>query len=90
MNGALLDERLLVTGLAPVWQTNLRSEPCEQLYATDLSPSAAGGCDATITLEAWLDLYDVAEETGEHARLDWKGEERATCTMDVQPLHHWL
>ena len=40
VNGALLDERLLVTGLAPSLQMNLRAEPCEKLYATDASPCA--------------------------------------------------
>ena len=46
--------------------TNLRAEPWEKLYATDASPSGAGG---------WLALYELAEEKGEHVRLDWKGEE---------------
>ena len=44
LNGALRDELPLVTGLAPIKETNLRAEPCETLYATDASPRAAGGC----------------------------------------------
>ena len=68
VNGALLDELLLVTGLALLLQTNLRAEPCEKLHATDASPSAAGGCAVPITQEAWLALYDLAEEQGEHVR----------------------
>ena len=61
MNGTLLDELLLVTGFAPLLRTNL--------------PSGAGGCVAPITQEAWLALYDLAEEKGEHVRLDWEGED---------------
>ena len=82
MNGALLDELLLVTGLAPLLQTNLRAKPCEKVYATNASPSGAGGCVAPITQEAWLALYDLAEERGEHVRLDWKGEEQASNMHD--------
>ena len=74
MNGALLDELLLVTGLAPLLPTTLRAKHRETLYATDASPSGAGGCVAPITQEAWLALYDLAEEKGEHVRLDWKEE----------------
>ena len=75
LNGALLDELLLVTGLAPLLETNLRAEPGEKLHATDASPSGAGGCSASISREDWLAFYDLAEEKGEHVRLDWKGEE---------------
>ena len=77
MNGALLDELPLVTGLAPLLQANLRAEPYEKLYVSDASPSGAGAgdCVAPITQEAWLALYDLAVETGEHG------------TMDVLPLH---
>ena len=56
LNGALLVELLLVTGLAPSLETNLRAEPCETLYATD-----AGGSFASITREDWLALYGFAE-----------------------------
>ena len=70
VSGALLDELLLVTGLALLLETNLRAEPCEKLHATDASPDGAGGCAASITQA----LYDLAEDKGEHVRLDWKGE----------------
>ena len=90
VNGALLDEFLLVTKLALLLQTYLRAEPTEKLFAIDASPSGAGGCAAPITEEAWVDLYDLAEEKGEHVRLDWKGEEPPSSTMDVQPLPHLL
>ena len=73
MNGALLDELLLVTRLAPLLQTDLIAEPCEKLCATDASPYGAGGCAASITQEDWLALYGLAEDKGEHFRLDWKG-----------------
>ena len=82
VNGALLDELLLVTGLAPLLQTNWRAGPCEQLYATDAPPSGAGGCVAPITQEAWLALYDLAEEKGEHVHLDWIGEEPRSNMRD--------
>ena len=68
---ALLDELLLVTGLAPLLQTNLRAKPTATLHATDASPSGAGGCDAPTTQEAWFARYDKEI----HVRLDWKGEE---------------
>ena len=35
VDGALLDELLLVTGLDPLLQTNLQEKPCSKLYATD-------------------------------------------------------
>ena len=69
VNGALLDEFLLVTGLAPLLQPNLRVDPCETLHAT-----GADGSSASITLADWLALYDLAEEKGERVRLDVKGE----------------
>ena len=62
---------LLVTGLAPLLQTNLRAEPTATLHATDASPSGAGGCDAPTTQEAWLAWYDKEILV----RPDWKGEE---------------
>ena len=77
VDGALLDELLLVTGLAPLLQTNSRAEPCEKLFATDASPSGAGGRVAAVTQQAWPALYDVAEEKGELVRLDSKGEQHA-------------
>ena len=61
LNGSLLDVLLLVTGLAPLLETSLRAEPCEKLYATDASPSGAGGCFASITREDCLALYDLVE-----------------------------
>ena len=50
---------------------------CEMsnLYVTDASPNGAGGCFASITREDWLALYEFAEETEEHVRVDWKGED---------------
>ena len=59
-------------------------EPCEILYAADASPSGAGGCSASITREDWLALDDLAEEKGEHVRLDWEGEEPPSMLLDVR------
>ena len=63
MSGALPDDLLLLlfTGLAPLLGTNLRTEPCEKLYATDASSEGAGVCAASITQDDWLALYDLAE-----------------------------
>ena len=93
VNGALLDELLRVTGLAPLLPTTLRANPRVTLYATDASPSGAGRCVAPITQEAWLALHDLAEEKGEHVRLDWKGEEPPSNVHDghaaAAPLALW-
>ena len=82
VRGALIDELLLITGPAPLLETNLRAEPCEKLYAADASPDGAGGCAASITQDDWLLLYDLAEETEEHVRLDGKGEEAPSNMHD--------
>ena len=89
VNGALLDELVFVTGLAPLLETNLRAEPRERLYATDASPNGACCCVGPITWEAWLTLYAGTKGTTR----DWVGKEknhRAACMMDAQPLHLWL
>ena len=75
VHGALLEELLLVTGLAPLLQTNLRSESSQKLYATDDTKDDDGGCAESITQEDWLPLCDLAEAKGEHVRLQGKGEE---------------
>ena len=72
----------VITGLAPLLETNLRAGPCEKRYATDASPSGAGGCVASITREAWPAFYELAEEKGEHVRLDWKGDEPPSSMRD--------
>ena len=64
VNGALLDQLHLITGLALFVGMNPRAEPCEKLYATDASPDGAGGCAASITQDGWLALYDLAAEKG--------------------------
>ena len=75
VNGALLDGPVLVTGRAPSVANEFASGTLQKnLYATDASPSGAGGCVAPVTW-AWLALCDLADEKGEHVRLDWKGEE---------------
>ena len=83
VKGAELDELLLVTGLALLLQ---EKSPCETLrealHATDASPSGAGGCVAPMTQEAWLSLYDFAEEKGEHVRLDWRDEDTPNSVHD--------
>ena len=82
MSEALIDELLLITGLVPLLETNLSSEPCEKLYAADASPDGAGGCAVSTTQDDWLALSDLAEEKGERVRLDWKGEETLSNMHD--------
>ena len=81
-----LDELLLITGLAPLLETNSRAELCEKLHATDASPSGAGGCFASLAREDWLALYELAEEKGQHVRLDWKGEEPPSSMRDARAV----
>ena len=71
-------------GLLLYWRQTCGAEPCETLYATDASPSGAGGCSASITREDWLGLYDLAEEKGKHVRLDWKVEEPPSNMHDAR------
>ena len=88
MSVGLLDELLLVTGLALLLQMNFRAEHCQKVYDTGTSPNGAGGCGASITKEDWLALYDLAEEKGENtfALIGGTKNNRATCMMVVQ----WL
>ena len=46
------------------------------------SPSGAGGCVAPVTQEAWLALYELAEEKGEHVRFDWNADEPPLSMRD--------
>ena len=85
VNGALLDELPLVTGLAPLLQTKLRAEPCETLYATDASPSGAGGCSASITSTTW-----PRRKESTFASIGKAMNHRATCIMCVQLLRRLL
>ena len=81
LNGALFDERLLVTWLAPLLETNLRAEPCETLNAADGSPSGAGGCSASITPKTtW------PRKKGGMFVLIWKREEPPSNMHDVRAV----
>ena len=70
-HGALLDDLLVVAGIAPLLQADLRTQHRYDLFATDASPSGAGACIAKVPPELWHSLYRIAEERGEHVRLDW-------------------
>ena len=70
-HGALLDDLLVVAGIAPLLQADLRTQPRYDLFATDASPSGAGACIAKVTPDLWHSLHRIAEERGEHVRLDW-------------------
>ena len=90
LNGALLDELPLVTGLAPLLETNLRAKPNETLHATDASPSGAGGCFASTTRGGGSgggggSLCTIwPRRKGWRFRLDWKGEEPPSNMHDVR------
>ena len=70
-HGALLDDLLVVAGIAPLLQADLRTQPRYDLFATDASPSGAGACMAKVESDLCHSLYRIAEERGEHVRLDW-------------------
>ena len=67
----LLDDMLFVCGIAPLLQADLRAPPRLELFATDASPSRAGACVAPVTDDWWRTLHNLAEEHGEHVRLNW-------------------
>ena len=70
-HGALLDDLLMVAGIGPLLQADLRTQLRYELFATDASPTGAGACVAKVTPDLWHSLYRIAEERGEHVRLDW-------------------
>ena len=88
---ALLDELLLITGLAPLLETNLRAEPCETLFATDASPSDAGGCSASIhgRTGSPCTIWPRTKEST-FASIGKAKNHRATCALHVQLLHRLL
>ena len=67
------NDLLLVCGMGPLLQADLRASPRLELFATDASPSGAGACVAPVTSALWRTLYNLAEEQGEHVRLSWGG-----------------
>ena len=69
--GALLDDLLLLCGIAPLLQADLKASPRLEFYATDASSSGAGACVAPVTENLWKTLCNLAEEQGEHVRLSW-------------------
>ena len=64
LSGALLDELVLASVLAPLYSANLRSPPLNELFAFDASDSRAGGCRAPVSDEQWRSLFDLSEERG--------------------------
>ena len=68
---SLLDDLLLLCGIAPLMQADLKPSPRVEHFATDTSPSGAGVCVAPATEDLWRTLYNFAEEQGEHVRLSW-------------------
>ena len=62
VEGALLDELLVTTFLAPLWDADLRGQPHLHLFATDATP---------VSVELWTLLYEFSEEKSCSVRLDW-------------------
>ena len=92
MNGALLDELLLVTGIAPLLETQQlaggtlrKKRPTLRMYRFVSLPAALPHHTGDLAR-----LVRLAEEKGEHVRLDWKGEEPPSNMHDgraaVAPL----
>ena len=61
IEGAILDELLVSTFLAPLLNADLRAQPHLHLYATDASPSGAGACSTPVSLELRTILYDILD-----------------------------
>ena len=76
---ALLDELLLVTGLARLLQMNLRAKPCAK--------TPRNGC---IAEWSWRLRCTLHTREPRAPRLERRRKKRATCTMDVQPPYHLL
>ena len=68
VEGSLLDDLLLVYGLAPVLEADLRAAPHLELFATDASPSGATWISET----TWRDLQDLTK--ARRTRLDGGSE----------------
>ena len=73
-SGALLDELVLVSVLAPPFSANLRAPPLSELFAFDASDARAGGFRAPVCEDQWRSLYDLSEERREHVRLEWSSQ----------------
>ena len=69
--GSHSDDLLLVCGIGPLLQADLRASPRLGVFATDASPSGAGACAAPVTNDLWQTLCNLAQEHGEHVRLSW-------------------
>ena len=66
LSRALLDELLLVTGLAPALETNLREEPCEK------KKKGSGGCFASISRDFWIRAWSwvpYRKDGGAHEKI---------------------
>ena len=76
--GALLDELVLVSVLAPLYSA-----------AFDASGSRAGGCRAPVSEDQWRSLYDLSEERGEFVRLDWEPQPPHPVFSDTRAVAAW-
>ena len=88
-SGALLDELVLVSVLAPLFSANLRAPPLSELFAFDASDARAGGCRAPVSEDQWRSLYDLSEERREHVRLDWGSQPPDPVFSDARAAAAW-
>ena len=72
-SGALLDELVLVSVLAPLYSANLHSLPLNELFAFDPSGSRVG---APLSEEPWRSLH-----RREDVRLDWGCRPSILCSL---------
>ena len=58
ITGTFLEDLLLVCGISPSLEADLRAPPLHQLFATDASPDGAGACVTDVSPDCWRRLYD--------------------------------
>ena len=80
VKGAVLDE--FVQGSLLCWKRT-----CERNHVKDSTlrihfRAALAAASRQLHREAWLALYELAEEKGEHVRLDWRGVEPPCSVHD--------
>ena len=80
VNGALVDELVLVTGVAPLLGTNLRAEPCAKLHATDASPRRLRCAHHTRSMAHLCTCWPRKKESTR--AFDWTGDEPPISMRD--------
>ena len=84
LNGLCLMNFCLSQSLLLCWKRTYEQNPAKSSTPRTHLRVERGGCFASITREDWLALYELAEENGEHVRLDWKGAETPSSMHDAR------